>query len=84
MKHPGWVYGIYLFISVQQQINKLLCYFDFSSALESLKHSLDPENEDICVSSENFYKAMNAWTKKITNSSDEDSDFSKTPRYLDF
>ncbi|XP_018563590.1 lymphoid-restricted membrane protein-like, partial [Anoplophora glabripennis] len=53
------------------------------SALESLRRSLDPGNNNVCVSSEKFYETMNEWTKKITNSSDEDSDFNRTPSVLE-
>ncbi|KAJ8940665.1 hypothetical protein NQ318_017714 [Aromia moschata] len=57
---------------------------DNSSALESLRAALDPENNNVCISSEQFYEVMNDWTKKIAGSSeDANSDFNNTPNQLD-
>ncbi|XP_074031666.1 uncharacterized protein isoform X2 [Leptinotarsa decemlineata] len=53
------------------------------SALESLKSSLDPKNEDMSVTSEKFYEVMNEWAQKITGSNEEDEDFIRTPSQLD-
>ncbi|KAJ8910884.1 hypothetical protein NQ315_000515, partial [Exocentrus adspersus] len=54
------------------------------SALENLRKLLDPENADICVTSEKFYEAMNEWIQQISSfSTQEDSIFNKTPSVLE-
>lgn len=56
--------------------------FFFRIAFESLKTDLDPEDENVLVSSEKFYEVMNKWAKKIANSNDEDDEFNRTPRLV--
>ena len=59
-----------------------MTYF-LSNALEDLRQSLDPENKDVLVHSNQFYEVMGQWSKKIAaDSSDSESDFNRTPRYI--
>lgn len=41
---------------------------------------LDPENENVMVTSEKFFEIMNKWAKKIANSNEVDDDFNNTPK----
>ncbi|CAH0552227.1 unnamed protein product [Brassicogethes aeneus] len=70
-------------VKVSQLIDFIKPYFNEElTRLECLRQTLDPDNNDVSVSSETFYKAMTDWAKKMSSEEANES-FCGSPCRLD-